>query len=118
MTNLPYVGEISSAKIKLDEAHALKQLQKMHCKIEKRRLAPNLWMTQKLMRYLMNGLFVEQSGIKSVKKLIDMNEKVILLPQYRSFADLFILLYTLSNYGIQLPFTVGNQEDTPNIGSI
>ena len=37
------------------------------------------------------------------------------MPQYKSFTDLFILFYMLSVYGIEIPFTVGNQEDTPRI---
>ena len=44
-----------------------------------------------------------------------MNERVVLLPQYKSFADHFILLYTLAMHGIELPLTIGNMEDTPRV---
>jgi len=37
------------------------------------------------------------------------------MPQYKSFADFFILAYTLAVHNIELPFTVGNKEDTPRI---
>lgn len=44
-----------------------------------------------------------------------MKERVVLLPTYKSFVDLFILLYTLKSYEIETPFTVGNMEDIPQI---
>lgn len=87
----------------------------MQCVIEKRYVLPTLFYSSKLFRKLCQGLFVEQSGIETVKKLMNMNERVVLLPQYRSFADLFIMLYTLSKHNIQLPYSVGNKEDTPRV---
>lgn len=44
-----------------------------------------------------------------------MKERVVLLPTYKSFVDLFILLYTLKSYEMETPFTVGNMEDIPQI---
>lgn len=46
---------------------------------------------------------------------MNMNERVVLVPCYKSFADLFILLFTLHKHGIELPFSIGNMEDTPKI---
>ena len=46
------------------------------------------------------------------------NERVVLIPQYKSFADLFILFYTLKTYGIKNVFSVGNMEDTPRVRAI
>ena len=46
------------------------------------------------------------------------NERVILLPQYKSFADLFVLTYVFKEYGIKNVFTVGNMEDIPRIRAI
>jgi len=74
-----------------------------------------LWSLNKIFRNLSSGLFVEQSGIANIKKLMNQNERVILMPQYKSFADFFILAYTLAVHNIELPFTVGNKEDTPRI---
>lgn len=87
----------------------------MHCTVERKYVFPTLWYSSKLFRSLSQGLFVEQPGIKTIKKLMHMNERVVLLPQYKSFADLFILLYTFSVHGIDLPMTVGNMEDTPRV---
>jgi len=47
-----------------------------------------------------------------------MKERVVLLPTYKSFADLFILLYTLNSYKMETPFTIGNMEDIPHIALI
>ena len=74
-----------------------------------------LWYSSKLFRGISNGLFVEEPGIKVIKKLMHMNERVVLLPQYKSFADLFILLFTFAAHDIELPLTVGNMEDTPRV---
>jgi len=43
---------------------------------------------------------------------------VILMPTYKSYVDQFVLLYTLFNNQIQIPFTLGNFEDTPHIGIV
>ena len=87
----------------------------MHCTIEKKYVLPLLWYSSKLFRKLASGLFVEQPGIEVIKKLMNMNERVVLLPQYKSFGDLFILLYTFAAHNIEIPLTVGNMEDTPRV---
>lgn len=87
----------------------------MNCSIDQRFVAPILYSFIKILRQLSQGLFVEQSGIKHIKRLMDKNERVVLVPHYKSFADFFILLHTLAVYNIELPFCVGNMEDTPHI---
>ena len=52
----------------------------MHCTIEKKYVLPLLWYSSKLFRNLASGLFVEEPGIKVIKKLMNMNERVVLLP--------------------------------------
>ena len=37
------------------------------------------------------------------------------MPVYKSFADLLVLLYTLAAHDIEIPFSVGNYEDTPRV---
>ena len=90
----------------------------MNCSIEKKYLGPTLWYANKIFRQLCQGLFVEEPGIKQIKRLMNNGEKVILIPQYKSFADHFVMTYVLQSYGIPMPFTVGNQEDTPRIKAI
>ena len=41
-------------------------------------------------------------------------ERVVLMPVYRSFADLPVLLYSLFVNKIEIPFTIGNAEDMPH----
>ena len=36
-----------------------------------------------------------------------------MMPVYRSYADLPVLLYALFVNKIEIPFTIGNQEDMP-----
>jgi len=33
------------------------------------------------------------------------------MPQFKSFADMFVLLFALSMHNIEIPFTVGTRED-------
>mmetsp|Transcript_8158 Transcript_8158/g.9821 ORF Transcript_8158/g.9821 Transcript_8158/m.9821 type:complete len:169 (+) Transcript_8158:1717-2223(+) len=94
---------------------ALKQLDTLQCTIERRYFSPFLWTAGKIFRSLSQGLFVEQSGIKAIKSLMNKNERVVLMPQYKSFADFFIMLYAMAYHGIEPPFCVGNLEDTPHI---
>ena len=81
--------------IQLDQQHAQRQLDQMHCTIQKKFVLPTIWQANKLLRHLTSGLFVEEPGINTIKKLINLNERVILIPQYKSFADLFVLHYAL-----------------------
>jgi len=68
-----------------------------------------------VLRNIVEGIWVNQSRIDNLKKLIKDGEHVILIPTYKSFADLFILQYIFLQNQIQLPFTMGNFEDTPRV---
>ena len=87
----------------------------MHCKRSLSYSLQTLWLASKIFRHLSEGLFVEQQGVDRIKSLLSDNQKVVLVPQYKSFADFFILMYTLACNKIDLPFVVGNKEDTPRI---
>lgn len=43
---------------------------------------------------------------------------MVLVPTYRSFLDIFVLLYTLYEHEIPIPFTFGNLDDTPRINIV
>jgi hypothetical protein len=48
--------------------------------------------SQKLLRNIFQGIWVNQKGIENVKKLLSSKHHVLLMPSYKSFADLTILL--------------------------
>ena len=50
-----------------------------------------------------------------LKEMLENKKKVVLLPTYKSFIDIFILCYTLYMHKIDIPFTFGNLEDTPRM---
>ena len=51
-----------------------------------------------------------------VKDLLKQNYKVVLVPIYKSFADIFITIYMHQHFGIDAPFIFGNYEDgLPNV---
>lgn len=69
----------------------------------------------KVLRNSFDGLWVSQPGIDSLKALLKDGQHVILIPTYKSFSDMFVLLYALIENQIQLPFTIGNLDDTPRL---
>jgi len=50
-----------------------------------------------------------------VKSLISNNQRVVLMPLFKSFADFFILSYIHYTQSLPQGFTFGSYEDTPRI---
>jgi glycerol-3-phosphate O-acyltransferase len=57
---------------------------------------------------------LQQQGFDNIRKLLQQGERVVLMPVFRSFADLPVLLYALFENKIEIPFTIGNNEDLPS----
>jgi len=49
----------------------------------------------KIARTTSKGMFVQQSGINKIKEYIKRNERVVLIPYFRTYTDFFALLYAL-----------------------
>lgn len=64
---------------------------------------------------MFEGLYVNDPGLEQLKKLLEKKEKVVLVPIYKSFVDLCVLLYTLYVNKIDIPFSFGNVDDIPNV---
>jgi glycerol-3-phosphate O-acyltransferase len=65
------------------------------------------------MRQLSKGVYIQQKGFDEIRRLLNAGERVVLMPVFRSFADLPVLLYSLFINKIEIPFTIGNAEDMP-----
>ncbi len=74
-----------------------------------------LYYVNKNLRDLVEGVFVNDPGINRIKQLLEKKAQVILLPVYKSFLDFPILIYSLLLNQIELPFTIGNSEDIPDV---
>jgi len=61
------------------------------------------------------GIHVKNSGLENLKGLLKKKEKVVLIPVYKSFLDLSVILYTLYLNGIDFPFSIGNGDDVPTV---
>lgn len=85
----------------------------MHAKIDKNALAAAMVFFNRKFRQCSNGIYLQQQGFDTIKKLMNAGERVVLLPIYKSFADWPVLLYSLFVNKIEIPFTVGNAEDIP-----
>lgn len=53
-----------------------------------------------------------------VKDQLERKKKVILVPDYKSFMDIYVLLYVLYEHKIEIPFSFGTIKDKPKISSI
>lgn len=81
--------------------------------IRSRALLSSMVFLNKILRTTSKGMFVQQSGINKIKEYIKRNERVVLVPYFRTYTDFFALLYALWSHEIPIPFTFGNLEDTP-----
>lgn len=77
-----------------------------------------LWYFNKTMRLGVRGLHVDTRGVDLVKSLTGGNNRVVLMPLYKSFGDFFINQYVNHKFGIEGGFTFGNFEDTPRFRGI
>lgn len=99
--------------ILMDVQHARNQLESMHAKICRRSLSFVLTYHNRKFRQGTQGIYLQQKGFDEIRKLLQSGGRVVLLPVFRSFADLPVLLYALYINKIDIPFTIGNQEDLP-----
>lgn len=64
----------------------------------------------------MTGIFVDKKGVSNIKELVNSSKKtrIVLLPLFKSYADALIMHYLQYLNELELGFTFGNYEDTPN----
>lgn len=98
----------TGTRILLDFLHAQNQLNTMHAKICRRTLAISMAYFNRKFRQITRGIYLQQQGFDNIRKLLQAGERVVLMPVYRSFADLPMLLYSLFVNNIEIPFTIGN----------
>ena len=73
-------------------------------------------MTYKIGKHLFAGLHIETLGIKNIKTMINEGNRktrIIYMPIYKSYTDLFLLSFIQFHQNMELGFTFGNYEDTP-----
>ena len=86
----------------------------MHAKVCLHAFALAMAFFNRKFRQISRGLYLEQKGFESIRELLQAGESVVLMPVYRSFADLPVLLYSLFVNKSEIPFTIGNSEDLPS----
>lgn len=87
----------------------------MHSKVTLMGIKSIVWYFNKTMRRAIQNLYIEEKSLGKIKQLLSDNKRVILMPIYKSFADAFIHLYIHHHYQMDMPFMLGNYEDTPRI---
>ena len=80
----------------------------MHAEICKRSLALTMAFLNRKFRQVSNGIYLQQQRFDEIRRLLNAVERVVLMPLYRFFADLPVLLYSLFVNKLELPFTIGN----------
>lgn len=103
------------AVIQLEQNNAWAQLHQLHCTVSTKTLRPVFGYLNKTFRSTIEGLFIHEPSMVKLKELLDKGERVVLMPYYKSFTDLFVILYALYVNEIEIPFTFGNFEDTPRV---
>jgi glycerol-3-phosphate O-acyltransferase len=68
----------------------------------------------KTFRNAFEGIFFNEPGLEKIKRLTNQGQKVVLVPIYRSFLDLSLILYTLYTNQIDFPFSFGCADDIPS----
>jgi glycerol-3-phosphate O-acyltransferase len=101
--------------VQLNLAHAQTQLKHMDTSVNKKMWGAFLAYINRTLRNAFQGIHLYEPGFAKVKELIASKQKVILVPIYRSFLDLTILLYTLYVNKIDFPFSFGNIDDVPTV---
>lgn len=98
----------------MDVQHANQQLKTMHAIICRRTFALTMAFINRKMRQMSRGVYLQQQGFDEIRRLLQAGERIVLMPVYRSFADLPVILYSLFTNKIEIPFTMGTNEDSPS----
>lgn len=105
----------AGAIIQMNAQDASQQMKKIHCRVNMKAWSALLAYVNQKMRNMFEGLYVNDPGLDQVKSHLQKGEKVVLVPIYKSFADVCVLLYTLYVNKIDFPFSFGNVDDIPNV---
>lgn len=101
--------------IQMNKQHAKTQLKQLDTTVNKKAWPPLLMYINSTFRNAFEGIFLNDPGFNRVKELLSKKEKVILIPTYKSFLDLSILLYSLFVNEIDFPLSFGNIDDVPTV---
>lgn len=113
------INEFSSPNIKLPHAYNKKKIQNELTRVraQMNRLANQriFYMISKAAQHVLEGLYIDVEGLNRVKELsYDRKTRIVMLPVYKSYADPLILYYINYLKNMDLGFTFGHLEDSPN----
>jgi len=63
----------------------------------------------------MQGLHIDEKSVLRVKQMVNKDNRIVLFPQFQSFADPMLLTFIHNHFGMEMPFLFGNAEDIPEI---
>ena len=69
---------------------------------------------------LLDGLHIDMKGLKAIKEMTekDRKTKIVLMPMFKSFSDLFVLHYANYISDIEMGFSFGYHNDSPKVKMI
>jgi len=69
---------------------------------------------------LLDGLHIDMIGLKNIKEMTerDRKTKIVFMPMFKSFSDLFILHYANYISDIEMGFSFGYHNDSPKVKMI
>lgn len=65
------------------------------------------------LRQVSKGVYIKDCDLDLIRTSIKAGKRVVLMPEFRSLADLPVLLYALFVNKVEVPFTVGSATDMP-----
>jgi hypothetical protein len=109
----------SDVNINFDLEQAEAQLNRLRAAITRKGFSLLMWMSNKLFRSCMHGVFVEAFGLKRVKDLLSASKdsitknRIVYMPIFKSLVDVWVLYYVYMTQKMGIPFTFGNDEEIP-----
>jgi len=69
---------------------------------------------------LLDGFYIDMKGIAKIKEMAesDRKTKIVLMPMFKSYSDLFILHYANYISDIEMGFSFGYHNDSPKVKMI
>lgn len=70
-------------------------MQRLRTKITRPGVASMMWISNKIFRHGIHGLFLEEKGLKRVQDLLsnENNNRVIFVPIFKSIVDFWVHIY-------------------------
>ena len=88
--------------------------------LEKKASQALFYFMNKTVMWLLDGFHVDLEGLQNIKQMTerDRNTKIVLMPMFKSYSDLFVLHYANFVSDIEFGFSFGYYNHSPKVKMI